>query len=148
MRARIENVTMDCRDSKALGAFWAAVLGYEIVVDQPDDWMVLRDPAGTSPNIGLQVVPEPKVVKNRVHLDLLPAEGGLDAELARLKGLGATAVRYVVNDPDESHWIMQDPEGNEFCLVRPEWEERQLRETDAAEGRGPITGLIAPGGER
>ena len=121
MPIRIENVTIDCHDERLLGAFWTAVLGYEIAVDQPNDWIVLRDPTGRAPNIGLQVVPEPKVVKNRVHLDLVPTAGGLEDEIRRLESLGARRVRYVTH-PDESHWIMADPEGNEFCVVRPPWE--------------------------
>jgi hypothetical protein len=86
--------------------------------------MVLRDPGGTGRSIGLQVVPEPKVVKNRVHLDLIPTEGELEGEIRRLESLGARRVRYVENDPDESHWIMTDPEGNEFCCEWPPWEPR------------------------
>jgi hypothetical protein len=89
--------------------------------------MMLRDPSGAEPTLGLQVVPEPKVVKNRVHLDLVPTAGLLEDEIRRLEGLGARRVRYVENDPDESHWIMADPEGNEFCCSRPPWEPRPDR---------------------
>lgn len=128
MPVRIENITMDCHDETILGPFWSAVLGWEIFVDQPGDWMMLRDSSGTEPTtLGLQVVPEPKVVKNRVHLDLVPTEGLLEDEIRRLEGLGATRVRYVENDPDQSHWIMADPEGNEFCCSRPPWEPRPDR---------------------
>ena len=66
-------------------------------------WMVLQDPSGTGPSIRRQVVPEPKVVKNRVHLDLIPTEGNLETEIRRLESLGARRERYVENDPDESH---------------------------------------------
>jgi hypothetical protein len=124
MPVRIEAITMDCRDERILSAFWTGVLGYKVAVDQPGDWMVLQHPSGTWPRIGLQVVPEPKVVKNRVHLDLIPTEGELETEIRRLERLGARRVRYVENDPDESHWIMADPEGNEFCCSRPPWERR------------------------
>jgi catechol 2,3-dioxygenase-like lactoylglutathione lyase family enzyme len=124
MPVRIGAITMDCRDERRLSAFWTAALGYEVAVDQPGDWMVLRDPGGTGRSIGLQVVPEPKVVKNRVHLDLIPTEGELEGEIRRLESLGARRVRYVENDPDESHWIMTDPEGNEFCCEWPPWEPR------------------------
>ena len=127
MPVRIENVTMDCHDEKVLGPFWCAALGWETFVDQPGDWMVLRDPSGAEPALGLQVVPEPKVVKNRVHLDLVPTAGLPEDEIRRLEWLGATRVRYVENDPDESHWIMTDPEGNEFCCSRPPWEPRPDR---------------------
>jgi hypothetical protein len=72
MPVRVDTITMDCRDEQILSAFWTAAFGYEVAVDPPGDWMVLRDPSGTGPSIGLQFVPEPKVVKNRVHLDLIP----------------------------------------------------------------------------
>lgn len=127
MAVRIENVTIDCHDERALATFWTAALGYEVAVDQPGDWMVLRDPAGVAPSIGLQVVPESKVVKNRVHFDLIPTAGSLEDEVRRLERAGAQRVRYVENDPDESHWILADPEGNEFCLSRPPWEPRPDR---------------------
>jgi hypothetical protein len=100
---------------------WRGVLGYEVLVDQPHDWMVLHDPGGNCPCIGLQVVPESKVVKNRGHLDLVPTARGLEEEIRGLESLGANRVRYVENDPDESHWIVADPEGNEFCVSRPPW---------------------------
>jgi hypothetical protein len=51
----------------------------------------------------------------------------LGAEIRRQERLGARRVRYVENDPGESHWIMADPEGNEFCCVRPPWEPRPPR---------------------
>jgi catechol 2,3-dioxygenase-like lactoylglutathione lyase family enzyme len=124
MPVRLENVTLDCRDERVLAAFWSAVLGWAIVVDQPGDWLVLRDPAGTEPTLAFQVVPEPKIGKNRMHLDLVPAAGALEPEIQRLEGLGARRLHYVENDPDESHWIMADPEGNEFCVSRPPWEPR------------------------
>jgi catechol 2,3-dioxygenase-like lactoylglutathione lyase family enzyme len=111
MPVRIETITMDCRDERKLSAFWTAALGYNVAVDQPGDWMVLRDPSGTGPRIGLQVVPEPE----------------LEVEVRRLESLGARRVRHVENDPDESHWVMADPEGNEFCCVRPSWELRPPR---------------------
>ena len=127
MPVRIENITMDCRDERTLSAFWTGVLGHEVAVDQPGAWMVPRDPSGAGPSIGLQVVSEPKVVKNRVPRDLIPIEGELEAEIRRLESLGGRRVRYVENDPDESHWIMVDPEGNEFCCSRPPWEPRPER---------------------
>ncbi len=89
--------------------------------------MVLQDPGGTGPSFGLQVVPETNAVKNRVHLVLIPTEGQFETEIRRLENLGARQLRYVANDPDESHWIMADPEGNEFRCVRPPWEPRPAR---------------------
>jgi catechol 2,3-dioxygenase-like lactoylglutathione lyase family enzyme len=124
MPVRIENVTLDCRDERVLSAFWGAALGWEVVVDQPGDWLVLEDPSGAEPTLAFQVVPEPKAVKNRMHFDLVPTVGPLEPEIRRLEELGARRLRYVENDPDQSHWIMADPEGNEFCVSRPPWEPR------------------------
>jgi hypothetical protein len=117
-RSRIDCVTTDCRDARGLAAFWAAALGYEPDEDE-EGWVVIRDPAGDGPRLGFQRVPEPKVVKNRGHLDLLPTAGTWEAEVARLEGLGARSVRFVENPPDEAHMVIADPEGNEFCLVQP-----------------------------
>ena len=126
MPVRIEVITMDCRDERRLSACWTGAPGYDVAVDQPGDWMVLQDPSGTGPSIRLQVVPETKVIKNRVHLDLIPTEGELETEVRQLENLGARRVRDVEHDPDESHWIMADPEGHECCGVRPLWDPRPL----------------------
>jgi predicted enzyme related to lactoylglutathione lyase len=117
MTSRLDCVTFDCADPRRLATFWAAAMGYERAVDD-EGWVVLRDPAGAGPNLGFQKVPEPKVVKNRVHPDLVPSDG-MEAEVARLEGLGATAVRLVDEHADGPHTIMADPEGNEFCVVAP-----------------------------
>jgi hypothetical protein len=127
LAVRIDTITMDCRDDRTLSAFWTAAFGYEVAVDPPGGWMVLRDPSGTGPSIGLQCVPEPKVVKNRVQLDLIPTDDELEAEIRRLESLGAQRVRYVESDTNESHWIMADPEGNEFCCEWPPWEPQPPR---------------------
>jgi hypothetical protein len=83
------------------------------------------DPDGAGPRIYFQRVPEPKTVKNRVHLDL-DAGGGasvpleerrrrVDAEVERLRGIGATRLRAV--EESGEYWVvMQDPEANEFCV--------------------------------
>jgi hypothetical protein len=115
----IAEIVFDCTDPRRVAAFWAAALGYETEADD-GDWIVLRAPDGAVPWLAFDTVPEHKVVKNRVHLDLMPAEGGnMETEVARLEALGATAVRLVTNGPDEMHTIMRDPEGNEFCVLRP-----------------------------
>src|SRR5438067_2881789 len=105
MAALIDCITFDCADPRRMAAFWAATLGYEAAEDS-GDWIALRPEQGAAPLLGLQQVPEPKVVKNRVHLDLKPAgEGTMEAEVARLEGLGARAVRLVTNSPDSMHTI-------------------------------------------
>jgi hypothetical protein len=102
----------------------ACGLGWEVIVDQPADWLMLRDPSGAEPTLTFQVVPESKVDKNRMHLDLVPTAGGLEPESQRLEHLGAQRLRYIAEDPVKSHWTMADPEGNEFCVSRPLWEPR------------------------
>jgi hypothetical protein len=77
-------------------------------------------------------VADRKKAKNRLHLDLEPAKGGRDAELARLLGLGATAVDDRRN-PDGTGWVvLADPEGNEFCILRPESERRAVNHVKGA----------------
>ncbi|WP_344344768.1 VOC family protein [Agrococcus versicolor] len=135
-------VTFDCASPERVARFWCDVLGY--VVPPPpagfDDWdafdrslppehrgsaFACVDPEGTGPRLFFQRVPEGKVVKNRVHLDVRVGTGmvgderlaALEAESARLVALGATQVRLLRADGiDESCIVMQDVEGNEFCL--------------------------------
>jgi hypothetical protein len=135
-------VTFDCAEPERLGRFWCDVLGY-VIPDPPDgfaDWdefdralppehqgsaFACQDPFGVGPRLFFQRVPEGKVVKNRVHLDVRVGTGlvgperlaALEAESARLVALGATQVRVMEADGiDESCIVMQDVEGNEFCL--------------------------------
>ncbi|MHB8680997.1 MAG: VOC family protein [Acidimicrobiales bacterium] len=111
MSAFVAHVTFDCADPRALSAFWAAVTGYEIDESMvSDDVVRLRSPDKRGlRHLLFYKVPEPKQVKNRVHLDLATADPA--GEVARLVGLGAT-VLY------EGAWwtTMADPEGNEFCI--------------------------------
>lgn len=121
-------VTIDCADPARMAAFWAAVLGYVI---PPGDavpsaaWAACADPEGVRPRLYFPRVPEGKVVKNRVHLDVRVAPGlvgderlaALRTESARLVALGAAELRLLpADDEDESCLVMQDVEGNEFCL--------------------------------
>jgi catechol 2,3-dioxygenase-like lactoylglutathione lyase family enzyme len=112
-------ITFDCADPDRVARFWCEVLGYE----GSDGGCV--DPAGVGPRLYFQRVPEGKVVKNRVHLDVRVGTGlvgeerlaALEAECARLIPLGATRVRLLTaDDENESCLVMQDVEGNEFCL--------------------------------
>jgi len=109
---RIVNVTIDCRSPSQLVRFWAAVLDYDVQHDE-DLYGALTDPTGRGPRLRFQVVPEEKVVKNRVHLDV--AVPDRDAEIERLVELGGIRLRDVEEDGDA--WtVLQDPEGNEFCV--------------------------------
>ena len=135
-------VTFDAADPGALCAFWCEVLGYQIdspppgfeTWDQalesfgiPPEWRndasAAHHPDGAGPRLFFQKVPEPKTAKNRVHLDLraaadVPPEGrtdALEAECTRLVALGARRVQRL-DGIDDVCIVMQDPEGNEFCL--------------------------------
>jgi predicted enzyme related to lactoylglutathione lyase len=114
-----DTLTFDCADPRAVAEFWAAALGYEMDIDpsDPEDEVVsLRDPSGRSRGMDFQRVPEPKTVKNRVHLDLRPPSS-MAEEVERVKSLGATEFRFV--EEGGSFWtVMLDPEGNEFCVLR------------------------------
>ena len=112
----IHGVTIDCLDSGPVAAFWMAALRYE-VAERHDDWIQLRDPRGEGPLLSIDPVPEAKVVKNRVHLDLRPAES-METEVTRLEALGGHRVRVVDNE-GRIHTVMTDPEGNEFCVIQP-----------------------------
>jgi catechol 2,3-dioxygenase-like lactoylglutathione lyase family enzyme len=110
-------VTIDCADPKTLAGFWSEALGYVQVADL-GGYLILR-PADGSPGgltVSLQEVPEPKVGKNRVHLDLEATDR--TAEVARLVDLGAIAVRE--HTYSGYAWtVLEDPEGNVFCVSGP-----------------------------
>ena len=116
--AVVHGVVIDCADPKRLAEFWREVLGYEYRMEEPD-WCSLRSPGGEAPFLSFQLVPEGKVVKNRVHLDIRPDGDTLDEEREHLEHLGATTLRFF-DRGDYSHYIMADPEGNEFCLLSPD----------------------------
>jgi Glyoxalase-like domain len=121
-------VTFDCAEPERVARFWAEVLGYVVPPLPPEDqgsWGACADPSGVGPRLYFQRVPEGKVVKNRVHLDVRAGTGlvgeerlaTLEAECARLVELGAAHLRTLYADEEnESCIVMQDVEGNEFCL--------------------------------
>jgi predicted enzyme related to lactoylglutathione lyase len=105
----------DTEDPRRVATFWAEALGFDLDPDTDETGGYVADPSGRTPGAFFQPVPEPKVVKNRVHLDLRPSATMAD-EVERLRGLGASELRYV----DEGYgWtVMADPEGAEFCVLR------------------------------
>jgi Glyoxalase-like domain len=128
--ARLRDVIFDCRHPASLARFWAAVLDeYEVapydkdelerlrsmgILDPEDDPTVLVERlSGASPRLWFQRVPEGKVVKNRVHIDV--EADHVDAELERLLALGAALAPDQAND---GLFVLLDLEGNEFCLLR------------------------------
>ncbi|MEV4426470.1 VOC family protein [Streptomyces sp. R-07] len=135
-------VTIDCAEPVRLAAFWCEVLGYvlppapegfgtweeyrlSVPIEEQDRYFACSDPSGKGPRVLFQRVPEGKVVKNRVHLDVRAGTGlvgderlaTLEAECERLVKLGATHLKTLYADGENESCInMQDIEGNEFCL--------------------------------
>ena len=135
-------VTFDCASPERVARFWCEVLGYvvppppegyasweeldrELPAERQGSAYACIDPNGVGPRLFFQRVPEGKVVKNRVHLDVRVGTGlvgeerlaALEAECARLVALGAVRERLMRGDGfNESCIVMQDIEGNEFCL--------------------------------
>ncbi|WP_432107326.1 VOC family protein [Streptomyces sp. AA1529] len=135
-------VTFDCASPERVARFWCEVLGYvvppppekfgtwdeynrSLPPERRDAAFACSDPSGTGPRLFFQRVPEGKVAKNRLHLDVRAGTGlvgeervaALEAECARLVALGAQRVRLLLADEEnESCLVMQDVEGNEFCL--------------------------------
>jgi hypothetical protein len=115
----LQNVAIDCADAYGLARFWSEVTGRPLDPDcRPGDHET-QVMLAEGPMLYFNQVPEPKTVKNRVHLCLRP-ETSRDQEVERLLGLGATFVGDHRN-ADGSGWaVLADPEGNEFCVVRSE----------------------------
>jgi predicted enzyme related to lactoylglutathione lyase len=112
-------VCVDARDPSAAATFWEAALGWRRTHDDGVE-VVLEPPAGSpqdgvSPDLLFLRVPEGKVGKNRLHIDLRPDDQ--DAEVARLLALGAQRVE-VGQDPDVTWVVLADPDGNELCVLR------------------------------
>src|SRR6266542_2226301 len=113
MASRWYTVVVDATNPAVMARFWTSVLDYQIVFEQPDEVVIAKD-RQTFPGIIFVPVPEPKMVKNRLHIDLNPDDQ--EAEVTRLEGLGAQ--RVDVGQTDEVTWVvMADPEGNEFCVL-------------------------------
>lgn len=135
-------VTFDCAEPQRVASFWCEVLGYvappapdgfdswsayELTLPEAErgSWGAAVDPTGVGPRLYFQRVPEGKAAKNRLHLDVRVGTGlvgeerlaALEAECARLLPLGATRYQLLLADEEnESCLVMQDVEGNEFCL--------------------------------
>lgn len=129
MTLLVSHTTFDCRNAYELSQWWKPVLGYVDLDGDPNlpghEECMIRDPE-TGHRLLFIEVPEEKIVKNRVHLDLASREGGRDAETERVRALGAVVVADL-RDPDgPGGWVtFADPEGNEFCIVRSEVERRE-----------------------
>jgi hypothetical protein len=119
MALRWQAICIDTTDPAPLARWWADLLGWRLT-HEDDDEVVLEPPAGSpedgvSPDILFLRVPEPKTVKDRLHIDLRPEDQA--AEVARAEALGAT--RVDIGQGDDVSWVvLADPEGNEFCILR------------------------------
>jgi predicted enzyme related to lactoylglutathione lyase len=119
MTVRIQCLCIDTADPAGLAGFWRSVLGWRMSGE--GDQVVLEPPEGSkedgvAPDLLFLRVPEEKAGKNRLHLDLRPEDQA--AEVARLEALGARRAD-VGQGPDVSWVVMADPDGNEFCVLRP-----------------------------
>ena len=124
----LRDIVFDCHHPATVARFWAAVLdGYEVApydevelarlrdngIDDPeDDPTVLVEAPGLNPRLFFQLVPEGKIVKNRVHLDVVADDA--EVEVDRLTRLGASVAS---DQPNPDFTVMADPEGNEFCVL-------------------------------
>jgi hypothetical protein len=114
MANRITAIAIDCADPELLASFWTAVLRWQ-VTDRDDDIVSIGVPAAPF-GIDFVKVPEPKRSKNRLHLDLNATDRNQDDELRRLLDLGARPAD--IGQGEVSWYVLADPEGNEFCLLR------------------------------
>ncbi len=139
-------LTIDCTSPSIVAAFWKAALHYvdapaprgfaswrdwyiacEVPENEWDDMASIVDPTGAAPQISLLKVPEAKLTKNRLHLDIKVSGGRgeaaalrnkrINGEVKRLSGLGASVVREFHVRGELDHTLLADPEGNEFCVV-------------------------------
>jgi hypothetical protein len=122
--SKLTELAIDCADPSGLARFWCAVLGY-VVQDEEDGLVTIGSPevpdgkhrrGPVPPTLTFALVPEGKVVKNRVHLDVNPTDREQDEEVRRLVGLGARPAD--VGQSGAESWVtLADPEGNEFCVL-------------------------------
>jgi len=117
MSTRIE-IGIDCADPERLAPFWASALGYAIGdLDRAGDYLDLVPADASQPVVYLQRVPEPKITKNRLHLDLMTPDA--EGTIARLTRLGASKIGSPMTGSEGGWWqVMADPDGNEFCVCR------------------------------
>jgi hypothetical protein len=145
MTATAWTLTFDCANAPTVAAFWREALGYVeakpkgfdtwpewfahhgVPKEEWEDGAFIEDPEGVRPRISFLKVPESKVVKNRIHLDV-QAGGGrqnpievrwprVTAMVERLTAAGATVLGISMNGDSPDHMLMADPEGNEFCVL-------------------------------
>jgi catechol 2,3-dioxygenase-like lactoylglutathione lyase family enzyme len=113
--SRLTEVLIDCVDAERLAAFWCEVLGWTVVDRDDSDGSVEIGDGGDGVSLIFEPVPEPKTIKNRLHLDVKATDGDQAAEVERLIAFGARPVD--IGQGDVSWVVLADPEGNEFCIL-------------------------------
>ncbi|GIM88704.1 VOC family protein [Paractinoplanes toevensis] len=117
MTVSLHHIVVDARDIASQARFWSRVLDWEILSERERE--VVIGPSENAP-VGICFMPvtDSKANKNRLHLDLAPGPDGRDAEVDRIVALGARRVE-IGQTGEESWTVLADPEGNEFCILRP-----------------------------
>jgi len=117
MPVRLHHIVIDAHDLPKLARFWTQALGWKVLSEREREIVI-----GTDENapVGICFMPvtDQKIVKNRVHLDITTEAQDRDQEIDRLLGLGAQHAD-VGQTGEESWTVLADPEGNEFCVIRP-----------------------------
>jgi predicted enzyme related to lactoylglutathione lyase len=117
MPLTLHHVVVDAHDLPGLARFWTRALNWKVLSERERE--IVIGPDENAP-VGMCFMPgpDPKTVKNRLHLDLTTEAGDRDAEIERLLSLGAS--RVDIGQTGEESWtVLADPEGNEFCVIRP-----------------------------
>ena len=117
MPVRLHHIVIDTHDLPRLAQFWTQALGWKVLSEREGEIVI-----GTDENapVGICFMPvtDRKIVKNRVHLDITTAAEDRDQEIERLLALGAR--RADIGQTGTESWtVLADPEGNEFCVIRP-----------------------------
>lgn len=112
---RVGSIVIRVDDLELQKAFWTAALDYDLGIDRPDDFALLRPRDGVGPNISLDTAPSELHIPPRIHLDLYTKDQA--GEVQRLVGLGASEVHWDKRPADADYVILADPEGNRFCVI-------------------------------
>jgi hypothetical protein len=109
-------VVFDCTDHERLASFWCEVLAWHEIGRDVDGAIEIGPEGERQFTLRFQPVAEPKITKNRLHIDLNPLDSDQRSELERLEALGAR--RIDIGQGEQTWFVLADPEGNEFCLLR------------------------------